>query len=56
MEGSTYQWLVYSGLHIFSNMIDILIDCVPCAILVLIIDNGKLLHGEGVCVTMFVTA
>lgn len=49
MEGGAYQWLAYSGLHIFSNMIDILIDCVACAVLVLVIDNGELLHGERVC-------
>ena len=49
MEESTYQWLANSRLHIFSNMVDILIDCVACAVLVHVIDNGELLHGGRVC-------
>lgn len=42
----TYQWLGYLGLQVFLNAIHILVGIYLCGVLVLVVDNGELFHGE----------
>jgi hypothetical protein len=42
----TYQWLGCLGLQVFLNAAYILAGIYLCGVLVLVVDNGELFHGE----------